>query len=152
MKEFMTEGEFNELCKLWADKIRSLASTTLAKETHSSLKLAMRLNRFVDSDKKTHVAYKIKFHFDRYGVFRAYGAGRGYKIIEGRITLNRHPSEKYAKRNPLDGKIKRNALDWIDGHIEKNIQELAETVQDYYGDNALRTVLSEIDKMKIKKR
>ena len=43
-------------------------------------------------------------------------------------------------------------IDWIDGHIDQNIHELADLVQGYYGDDALRQMIKNIDKLKIKKQ
>ena len=69
---------------------------------------------------------------------------RGYSVTE----IN-----KEKKYDLGDGNIiRRSRLDWIDQHIQNNIQHLADVCQEYYGDDALKQILRDIDKMKIVKK
>lgn len=123
-------------------------------------------------------AYKVKFGFDRYGVFRAYGVGRGWVRIGGMLVRGfRARSEReirnrtwsvYATElrrkgeNTRDinnfkilsgreaGRV-RTPLDWLDGHINRRINALADHVQQFYGDVAMKTLLEELGKIRIVK-
>ena len=122
----------------------------------------------------------MKFGFDRYGVFRAYGVGRGWVRVGGVLvrgfrarsereirnkTWNFYTTElkrtghslreinthKFLSRD--NGKLTvRTPLDWIDQHITKRIDELATYVQEFYGDEALRQMLKQFDNIKIVKK
>ena len=174
----MTVGEFNNLVTKWAMKIRAQARGTLSR-TKASGKLSIRLAQYVDQLSNDKPVYKVKFDFERYGVFRHYGVGRGYILVNGTIvrgwrvrsdreirnkTWNTETADMHkrgysnreinkAKKILRDGEgVQRTQLDWIDGHIDQNIHELADLVQGYYGDDALRQMIKNIDKLKIKKQ
>jgi len=183
----MTAAEFNAQVRKWADEIKSMAQATLATGTHGTGKLRDGLAAFVDTDKHVdgqhageEAAYKVKFGFDRYGVFRAYGVGRGWVRMGGVLVrgfrarsekeiqnktwnfythqlskqgyssreINTH---KFLSREKGTGKV-RTPLDWLDGKITARINELADYVQEYYGDYALRRLLEEFDKARIVKK
>lgn len=177
--DLMTVQQFNNAVTKWALIIKERSKKTLHSNTHASGQLALNLDKFVDKDEKTEAAYKIKFHFLRYGVYRAYGAGRGYVIVNGlpvrgyRIRSDREISnhkfglfaQEYLhkgytirqintakKVNTTDVRRNRKALDWIDKHINASIQDLADTVQEFYGDAALKAVLENMKKLKIVKQ
>ena len=46
----------------------------------------------------------------------------------------------------------RKPLDWMDRHINDNVDELADLVQEFYGDEALRQMMEDLPKLKIKKQ
>lgn len=183
----LTAAEFNAQVRKWADEIKSMAQQTLASGTHGTGKLRDELAAFVDTTKHVDgrhagedAAYKVKFGFDRYGVFRAYGVGRGWVRMGGVLVRGfRARSEKeirektwgfytydlkkkgyssreintykYLSQEKGTGKV-RTPLDWLDGKISTRINELADYVQEYYGDYALRTLLKEFDKARIVKK
>ena len=177
-EKLMSIDEFNNLVTKWAMKIRSQSRGTLAR-TKGKGRLKISLAQFVDKLSSADPAYKVKFDFERYGVFRAYGVGRGYVRINGAVVRGyrvRSESEikkrtwgieaaymrknGYADRDINRAKkavrdasnVERTSLDWIDLHIQQNIQDLADLVQDFYGDDALKEMMKNIDKIKIKKK
>ena len=94
-QQLMTPAEFSAQVRRWAAEIKLMAQASLATGTHGSGRLRERMEAFVDS--ATHltasmesdgveVPYKVKFGFDRYGVFRAYGVGRGWVRMGGVLT------------------------------------------------------------------
>ena len=185
----MTAAEFNAQVRKWADEIKSMAQQALATGTHGTGRLRDEMAAFVD--KATHltasmendgveVAYKVKFGFDRYGVFRAYGVGRGWVRVNGVLTRGfraRSESEirnktynvfttelsrqgytmrdintfKFLSQEKGTGKV-RTPLDWLDQHINRRINELADYMQEYYGDVAMQTLLRELGKIRIVKK
>lgn len=175
----MTVEQFNLLVRKWGLRVKMLARGTLSSGTHSSRNLQNFLTLFVDNDKKTGSSYKLKFHFERYGVFRAYGAGRGYVVVNGQILRgSRLRSNREIKNRTLSDvtrgylskgytlkeinrlkvysedvskPISRTPLDWIDQHIDANISQLADVVQEYHGDKALRDLLLDFNNVKIVK-
>ena len=84
-EHLMTVGEFNNLVTKWAMKIRAQARGTLSR-TKASGKLSIRLAQYVDQLSNDKPVYKVKFDFERYGVFRHYGVGRGYILVNGTIV------------------------------------------------------------------
>lgn len=182
-ERLMTVGEFNQKVTEWAHRIKSVAKATLSGGTHSSGTLEQYLTDFVNLDKKygTGAAYSIKFWFERYGVFRHYGAGRGWVVDDGilkrgyRVRSYREIQLKqwnemtaalfkrgYTKseinqakvvnhRTVLKGKD-RKPLNWIDQHLEAGAAQLADIAQEFYADMTLDKMLEEIRKMKIEKK
>ncbi len=175
----MTVEEFNLQVNKWSLQIALAAKATLRDKTHGTGNLANYVTRFVDKTSNDSPAYKVKFQFDRYGVFRAYGAGRGYVILNGQIVrgyrvrsvrdiqLKRYSSlasrmlqKGYSRQEVNTAKIYgegnsqilRTKLDWIDIHIDSRVERLADLCQEYYGDDALKPILRDIDKMKIVKK
>lgn len=174
----MTVPEFNRLVTLWGERVRRRARVTLMTKTHSTGRLAEQLREYVDSLDANSPAYKVAFRFERYGVFRAYGVGRGYVRINGLlvrgyrvrsvrdIQLRRfrtEASEMVKKGSTVaevnatkrayetDLQVQRRALDWIDKHIDAGMDTLADAVQEFYGDDALRQLLNDFPKTKINK-
>ena len=185
----MTAAEFNAQVRRWAGEIKAMAQATLATGTHGTGNLSERFAAFVDTTR--HVgdvqqlqgeapAYKVKFGFDRYGVFRAYGVGRGWVRVNGVLVRGfraRSESEirnrtwniftydlrkqglstreingfKFFDNTRDTGKV-RTPLDWLDQHINRRINELADHVQEYYGDAAMKILLDEIGKVRIVKK
>ena len=181
----MTAAEFNVQVRRWADEVKAMAQATLATNTHGTGHLLDFIAAFVDKRKNAQedgdeAAYKVKFGFDRYGVFRAYGVGRGWVRVNGVLVRGfRALSEKeirekkqnvysyllfkrgyshrdikkykFISREKGTGKV-RTPLDWLDQHINRRSNELADYVQEYYGDFALRRLLEEFGKARIVKK
>lgn len=182
-------AEFNAQVRRWADEIKGMAQASLATGTHGTGRLRDRFAAFVDATRHTDPAvdgqgeapaYKVKFGFDRYGVFRAYGVGRGWVRVGGALVRGfraRSESEirnktwniftydlrkkglstreintfKFLDKERNTGKV-RTPLDWLDQHINRRINELADHVQEFYGDAAMRILLDEIGKIRIVKK
>ncbi len=176
--ELMTVKEFNDLVLKWGLKIRQQAKTTLRWRTNASGNLAKSLIQFGDKHSDNSPVYKIKFWFEKYGVYRAYGAGRGYVIVNGvpvrgyRIRSDREIEQgsfglaagQYFKKgfsskevnrlkrvNTFDKRRARSGLDWIDQFVQGGVYELADYVQEFYGDDAMREVLRVMPKNMIVK-
>ncbi len=186
--KLLTAAEFNAQVRRWADEIKMMAQASLTAGTHGTGRLRDQLAAFVDTTKHAgngehageEAAYKVKFDFDRYGVFRAYGVGRGWVRMGGVLvrgfrarsdteirnkSWNFYTTELKRKGHSLreintykflskdNGKLTvRTPLDWIDQHITRRIDELANYVQEFYGDEALRQMLKQFDKIKIVKK
>ena len=186
--KLLTAAEFNAQVRRWADEIKTMAQATLATGTHGTGQLRERFAAFVDTSKhlgdgehaQENAAYKVKFGFDRYGVFRAYGVGRGWVRVGGVLTRGFRARSETEIRNKTwniyttelrrkgysmkeintfkffdhsvgTGKV-RTPLDWLDVHINRRINELADHVQEYYGDMAMRVLLEEVGKIRIVKK
>lgn len=173
-EKLLSVEEFNQLVRKWGQLIKMSSSGTLGTYTHSSGKLLQSLQDFVDTSDKTKAAYKVKFRFNRYGVFRAFGVGRGYvryngalkrgyrlktvldyssweQVVKRSLQQGMKSKEINALKESTEGAIRRTPLDWIDHHIESNINSLASSVQEYYGDKAMMAVLQSFDNIKINK-
>ena len=79
-ERLMTVGEFNAAVRKWAIKVEVQSRSSLDAGTHGSRHLANNLLRFVDSLGTDKPVYKVAYRFDLYGIYRRWGAGRGYKI------------------------------------------------------------------------
>lgn len=178
-EKLMTVEEFTAITRRWALLIEQRARARLMSDTHSSGNLARQLRSFVDALSKKDPPYKVKFGFERYGVFRAYGAGRGYVVVNGTIVRGtrvrsvrdiklkrwsttatemllrgyRTADVNKAKIWRADDSriIARTPLDWIDQYISQNLDEFANAVQEFYGDEALKQIADNISKTKIVK-
>lgn len=141
----MTIDEFNAKVLEWSHNVRHHSRAALGLLTDSTGDLSRSLKDYIGKQSGG-PAYKVKFSFDRYGVFRHYGTGRGYKR-EGGVLVKRLANPKKD-----DGVIRRHPLDWLDGNIEANINKLADLCQEYYGDSARERVLDELKNIKIVKK
>lgn len=173
----MTEAQFDEKLRAWAGRVRTLAYGTLTAQTHGTGQLASTLAQFVDK-MRDQIGRHIAFRFEQYGVFRQYGAGRGYIIVNGQIVRgyrvvslreiksgefkrvagyvalrNRGWTDKQAKSAKVarEGAVKRSPLDWLDGKISSQIPSLAGIVEEYFGFMALQEFAKQIENAKIKK-
>lgn len=174
----MTVEEFNNKVRDWTLRIKRLSKTTLDANTDSTGHLS-DFPVFRDRLDYNKPYYKVKFHFERYGVFRHYGAGRGYVMVNGvpvrgyRVRSNRDISNRFfgqearnmAKKGYSNAEIntakitygnqsniRRTPLNWLDKHIDNNINHLADIAQEFYGDQALRNILRNFSNIKITKK
>ena len=178
-EKLLTVEQFNNQVTKWTLVVKRKAKRTLSEKTHASGRLATNIDQFVDKLSHHDPAYKVKFNFLRYGVYRSYGAGRGYVIVNGvpvrgyRVRSDREIRKKIfgpeasemLKRGYLvrevnmakkvrtdDLSVARTPLDWMDKHINDDVGALADLVQEFYGDEALRQMLDDLPKLKIKKK
>lgn len=178
-ERMMTEAEYDAQLRQWTAQIHSKARLALVVGTHSSGRLAQSIQHYVDKMRDGSGRH-IAFRFEPYGVFRQYGAGRGWVVINGvpvpgyRVVSLKdryqqrnwgaealdmlrngysHRDVKSAKKvlaKQLSGK-KREPLDWLDGRIQQGAQELGNIAQAYWGDVALRSLAEQIEGAKIVK-
>lgn len=145
----MSANEFNQRVKDWGETVRSRSLGTLVAETNVySGELRSRLKSATNTACDDGLAHAVAFKFLRYGVFVAYGVGNGYIRQGGRVVRGSHDPN----RNVKPGPIRRRPVDWLDCNIEQQIQGLADIAADYYGDNAARDVLEQIDRVTIAKK
>lgn len=145
----MSASEFNQRVKAWGETVRSRSLGTLVAETNVySGELRSRLKSATNTARDDGLAHAVAFKFIRYGVFVAYGVGNGYIRQGGRVVRGSHDPN----RNVKPGPIRRRPVDWLDCNIEQQIQGLADIAADYYGDNAARDVLEQIDRVTIAKK
>ena len=144
-ERLMTVGEFNAAVRKWAIKVEVQSRSSLDAGTHGSRHLASNLLRFVDSLGADKPVYKVAYRFDLYGIYRRWGAGRGYKIKDFKVTVTRK-TKKYGNE------IRRKPLDWIDRHIDDNADELVDIMCNYYRDVVIERIKGEITKAKIHKK
>ena len=81
-EKLMTEAEYDQRLREWSRMVHQRAQTALVVGTHATGRLAESIQHFVDKMKDGKGRH-IAFRFDPYGVFRQYGAGRGWVIING---------------------------------------------------------------------
>ena len=168
--QLKTPRQFNKEVAGWAKKVRSI-SVQILQRTNGSGRLRNELQARLLKDREGGPAYVgLGFKFWRYGVYREYGAGRGYIVKDGVIMRGR--SEWYSKtgRQKLLNKgyseyrirrmrktddwerysvIWRNPLPWLDPPITQNIEKLADISGEYYGDLALKKILNTFTKITI---
>lgn len=145
----MSANEFNQRVKDWGETVRSRSLGTLVAETNVySGELRSRLKSATNTARDDGLTHAVAFKFLRYGVFVAYGVGNGYIRQGGRVVRGSHDPN----RNVKPGPIRRRPIDWLDYNIEQQIQGLADIAADYYGDNAARDVLEQIDRVTIAKK
>ena len=179
---FITVEEFNQQVSAWAHEVRNKARQTLSNATRSTGLLESHLIEFIDKDKKNRsgAAYIVKFCFERYGVFRAYGAGRGWVVVNGQLrrgfkvrsesdrknrlfsstarqmlqrgyTTSQLSRMKVATEHNTDNGKNRQPLDWLDTHVEAAMEKLADIAQEFYVDSSQEKVADAFSKSKIVK-
>lgn len=145
----MTAEEFNQRVKAWGDTVRSRSLGTLVAETNVySGNLRGRLKAATSTARDDGLAHAVAFKFVRYGVFVAYGVGNGYIRLNGRVVRGSHDPNRHV----VPGPIRRRPVDWLDSNVEAQMQHLADIAADYYGDQAAKDVLEQIDRVTIVKR
>lgn len=143
MEQIMTTEDFLKQAKAWADGVRRQAKANAAgfskgksgvhtyikgryagkteKKLKDSVSATLR-KRYGDLEA---VSFKMPVH----GIFREYGVGNG-QPRHGVATK----SGKAASQHVY---IKRSMSDWIHNPIDRNFDNLADLVADYYGDKVL---------------
>ena len=175
--KLMTEAEFNAAVKAWASGVRMSSSRNLdsmvkhdekdwknrtSKHLKQSLSASFKVN--------TGIVQRIRFQFERHGVFLHYGVGRGYVRVGNSIVRGRRLQEfeharmmqkgyqkkelknyKVLEKNS-SGQVERKPVDWIDVEIRTGLKTLANVAQEFYGDVAMKRILDQMDKATITKK
>lgn len=173
----MTAEEFNSAVKQWTADRRMKAVGNVNANTDKSTRqwkkrTTPKLARSISGKVKKNngVAERIAYAFERHGVFFHYGVGRGYikvgnSLVRGyRIDSSKELVAAHRKKGDKDKDIKmmkhaykheghmiRKPVNWMDVELDKGLYLLADIAQEFYGDKAMKDVLSQIDKIKITK-
>ena len=143
----MSANEFSQRVKDWGETVRSRSLGTLVAETNVySGELRSRLKSATNTARDDGLAHAVAFKSVRYGVFVAYGVG--YIRLNGRVVRGSHNPNRHVPPGP----IRRRPVDWLDKNVEQQMQGLADIAAEYYGDNAARDVLEQIDRVSIAKK
>lgn len=159
----ITPEEYNKKVTGWATTTRSRMARNLPK---ISGKLLRSLTKHIK--KEYGEASRITYNFERHGVFVHYGVGRGYirvgnMVVAGR-RLSQYEKDRLMKRgeskrdvNKLkvinhSAMVSRQENDWFDVEIKLGMNKLADIVQEYRGDEAMKMLLAKFDKITIRKK
>jgi hypothetical protein len=140
----VNESEFNSRAKGWSVKLsrnmrQNIASGANSSQSKGKLRESIKSNYSFQQK----VIYRVGFGFERYGIFRAYGVGKGYihspyGVIRGRRTAEYYKKSRKNKSQFVaygKGGMNRSPLDWFDSEIKDNIDGLADIVAEFYGDS-----------------
>ncbi len=153
-ERLITPEEFNRNIKQWSQRVRNKMVTGAPRSDKES---GRHLKDGISYQTKESygVVWKTAFKFPKQGIYVHYGVGRGWTRSGGSVI--RGKSDRYAGYRKKDYTINSNAnakgrraTDWFNSVVKANIGELADYTQEYYGDDAQRKLLQEIDKMIIK--
>ena len=176
----MTAQQFNDKMQAWGDKVVSQAKAVVNAKTHSGapkFKDAAKNKKLVDTLKASvklgddGIAKWIGFKFIKTGVWLPYGVGRGWVMQDGKLVQGSRVKKdsdiyrqlkkkgysskelkKYVvRRDAKSNVIPRSPVDWLDAVIENNMQEVADINGEFFGDSAVAKVLSQLDRITIKK-
>lgn len=149
--KLITEDEFNAKVRGWSISTRGrmASKAPVYSGSDSKTRASKKLSQSVIYSLKMEFgsASRIRFSFERHGVFVQYGVGRGY-IRQGNSVIK--GSRKGEKIDVSKG-INRHPVDWFDIEIRQGLAQLADITQEYYGDLALRLLLSKLSKFLIQK-
>lgn len=166
-EKLITVAEYDAKLRQWTAGVHARSLETLRSGTHGTGNLAESLAHFVDHMREEPGRH-IAFRFEQYGVFRQYGAGRGWVIVNGvpvpgyRVVSLKDRynfsawGEKaqdmlklgYSRSSIKNAKMRRHTkvnhprtpLDWLDGNIRKGENEIADIAVQFYGDRILDTL------------
>ena len=165
----ITKEEYEEQLRDWADMARYAMRSKISGGTHGSGTLEKKLKVSVKESRRDSNHY-IGFNFRRYGVFVAYGVGRGWvrqggTVVRGSRVKKDSELEKqlkskgFSKRDisqyVVAGKGNghgRKPVDWFDSVLLSHVEELAAIAQDYYGDYSMDKLEEMIERMTMKRK
>lgn len=168
-QKLITPADYNKKVLDWSVDVKQQSSIILSTRTSSSGKLQSKLQNRVRMDKEG-IASSVGFRFYRYGVYLAYGVGRGYvrignRVVRGTRVTNfpqlvaqfrkKGEKDKDIKKMKIafvDGAVKRVPVDWLDSTIAKKIGNLGDIAGEFYGDESLSHVLDQLNKITIQKK
>lgn len=143
--KLITEAEFNLKVRGWTINVRGRISSNapISAEKQWGKRTSKKLAQSVMYRLKMEfgATSRIRYEFERHGIFYHYGVGRGY-IREGNAVVRTAKSVSAKNRTPND---------WFDVEIRQGLNQLADITQEFYGDLAMKQVLSKIDKFLIQK-
>lgn len=162
----MTEQEFKQLLSEWATLARAEMRNKLGSH-YVTGDLKKKLKIRVGESRKTS-SYFVGFNFLRYGVFVAYGVGRGWirqggtvvrgsRVKKGSALEKQLLSKGYSKKDVRDyvvgatGGTGRKPVDWFDSVLLSRTEELGDIAAEFYGDNSMEKLLEMVNRMTIRK-
>lgn len=95
------------------------------------------------TDKQYGEVDRIGFAFARHGVFVQKGVGRGYVMQNGFVTrgykkkIGRNKHDKRTSFIASGGAINRKPVDWFNGPLTPDIENLADIVAGHYADRII---------------
>ncbi len=153
-ERLITPEEFNHNIKQWSQKARNKMVSTAPRSDKESGGRHLKDSISYQTKESFGVIWKTAFKFPKQGIYVHYGVGRGW--TRSGESVIRGKSDRYADYRKRDYTITnknakgRQATDWFNSVIKANIGKLADYTQEYYGDEATKKLLQEIDKMIIK--
>lgn len=163
----MTEAEFRSQLKDWGVGVRSMMRQRL--QGHGSGALAKSIKVKVKESNKTETHY-VGLNFLHYGVFVAYGVGRGWVRVNGSVV----PGSRVKKGSAAEAMLKsrgystknirsyrllygtggkgRKPMDWFDSVLTNNAESLADIAAEYYGDYSMENLTEMMSRMTIAKK
>lgn len=151
-ERLVTPEEFNQNVKLWSQKTRNQIVSVAPRSDKERGGRHLKEGISYQTKQNYGVVWKTAFKFPKQGIYVHYGVGRGWTRSGGGVV--RGKSDSYTRKkdyNITSSQTKgRTAIDWFNSVIKANIGELADHTQEYYGDEAMRKLLQEIDRMIIK--
>ncbi len=145
----MDAQEYNARVAQWAKDERQRLRANVSMMTRPfSGGLRSQLGTSSPVDRSDGEVHRVSFRMVRYGVYVAYGVGRGYVRRDGQLMRG----SKNPHTRVRSGALVRQPKDWFDSQLEKDIEQLADIAGEYYGDKTTDAVLKQIDRMKIVKR
>lgn len=159
----MTKLEFQESLRAWGDAAKASMQRVLKSKTHGSGALGDSLKVVVSEDSKTS-SHSVGFKFNRYGVYVAYGVGRGWihengSVVKGKRTvkkteltyqlLKRGYTKKEISQMSFEGEKKRKPVDWFDSVLDDRIEDLGTIASQYYSDFSMGDLLESFSRMRI---
>lgn len=159
----MTIEEFETQLRAWGKKVRNDMRQRLG-STHGSGDLAKKIKVSIGESRDTSTHF-VGFKFNRYGVFVAYGVGRGWirqdgQVVAGsRVKKGSELYEQLKKRGYRARDIRkyavgggksrksRKSIDWFDSAIRDNVEMLADLASEYYGDYSMEQMVEILDEM-----
>ena len=143
-EHLMTDEEFLQQARAWADRVRAQAKAAAAgfskgKKAATHTYKTGRYAGQTEGKLKNKLGYVLRkrygdleavsFKMPVHGIFREYGVGNG-QPRNGVATK----SGKAASRTVY---LKRTPSDWFHAPLERNVEALGDLVADYYGDKVL---------------
>lgn len=162
----MTEAEFKSQLKDWGLGTRELMRQRL--QGHGTGALAKSIKVSVKESKKTET-HIVGFKFNRYGVYVAYGVGRGWVRENGTVKRGSRVKKGSAAETLLKGRgyskkdlrsyiiggsggKGRKPLEWFDGVLLSRTEELGDIAAEYYGDYSMEQLEEMVGRMTITKK
>lgn len=142
-EHLMTDEEFWQRAKAWADTVRRQAKANAAafskgKKSPHTYKTGRYAGQAEGKlkDKTGYVLRKrygdleaVSFKMPVHGIFREYGVGNG-QPRNGVATKSGRSASQHTY-------VKRSMSDWFHNPLERNVEGLSDLVADYYGDKVL---------------